>query len=220
MRDSFQKTDIIVKSNGYFIITGGLGGLGLITAELLLEINAKKIILLSRTGKTNNDVNEKRLLKLKTKMKSKEEGFDLQVLKCDIAVENEVIQMLKYVHSFCNETACVVGIIHAAGVLNKNFFLANESPKNENEVKNLYSNAADTWIGKTQGAWYLHKHTKFERDLKFFITFSSFATAIGFTGLAAYCAANRFLFYLFIYSFETFQDLFSFMFDFYIKKIK
>ena len=36
---------------GTALITGGLGGLGLVTAELLFNIGAKHIVLVSRSGK-------------------------------------------------------------------------------------------------------------------------------------------------------------------------
>ena len=41
--------------HGVILITGGLGGLGLVTAEALVEAGARKLVLVSRSGKIKRD---------------------------------------------------------------------------------------------------------------------------------------------------------------------
>ena len=43
-----------VSEIGVAIITGGLGGLGLVTAETLLEVKAEHVVLVSRSGKVKD----------------------------------------------------------------------------------------------------------------------------------------------------------------------
>ena len=75
---------------GIALITGGLGGLGIVTAELLSELGAKHIILCSRSGKAKNYAGqnlEERVAKLL-------EGKCVSIEKCDTSSEIEVQSLL------------------------------------------------------------------------------------------------------------------------------
>lgn len=84
-------------SSGTYLIIGGLGGLGMKTAEWLISQGAKKIVLAGR--------------RIPSQLKLPPE---ISVHPCDITNEDEVAKLLK--HPF-------KGIIHAAGILHNAGFL-------------------------------------------------------------------------------------------------
>jgi hypothetical protein len=81
--------------DGSAVVTGGLGGLGLVTAEALIEAGLQHIVLVSRTGnlKYSDQGLEVRLEKLRSS------GAVVDVERCDMGVESEVEAMLSRVRA-------------------------------------------------------------------------------------------------------------------------
>src|SRR3990167_4516925 len=161
---------------GVVLITGGLGGLGLVSAEALVECGAKLIILVSRSGtvKRSGQGLEDRLESLQNL-----KGVKIVLEKCDMSVESEVEQLLVRVRNL----GTIKVIIHAAGVLS-DALMINQTEESMKKV----------WGAKADGAWFLHKHTvKTDKELKSFILFSSVASLVGNIGQINYSAANGFL---------------------------
>merc|ERR1711966_344029 len=91
--------------------TGGLGGLGLVTAELLCEIGAKHIVLVSRSGKAkryDGQGLEERL----TKLLEFDEGKCVSVECCDMSNEGEVQSLLGRVRE---KHGNINTVVHARG---------------------------------------------------------------------------------------------------------
>ena len=97
-----------IKTGGVYLITGGAGGLGLIFARYLSQIDDVKIILTGRSKKA------------KTKVE-----FDY--LPCDVSKLAEVKQTLKTIEA---QYGKLNGIIHSAGLIQDNFILK----KTEDEI--------------------------------------------------------------------------------------
>ncbi len=152
-----------------YLITGGLGGLGLEMARSLTEQGAKHLILLGRSHPT---------LAAKTALAELEQqGIQIIVAQVDIAVEEQIGHVINAI----DPQIPLAGIVHAAGVLDDGSLL-NQSW--ERFVRVLRP--------KVLGAWNLHKLT-INYPLDFFIFFSSSAGILNGIGQANYAAANVFL---------------------------
>ena len=157
------------------LITGGLGGLGIVTAEALVELGATSIVLASRSGKIKYDGQglQERLDALRAS------GATIVIEQCDTADEQQVIELLERVR--CGGYGPLGGVVHAAGVLSDSMLRS----QNEESIRRVVE-------PKAMGAWYLHKHTT-DDALDIFMTYSSVASLFGNVGQANYSAANAFL---------------------------
>jgi NADPH:quinone reductase-like Zn-dependent oxidoreductase/NAD(P)-dependent dehydrogenase (short-subunit alcohol dehydrogenase family)/SAM-dependent methyltransferase/acyl carrier protein len=157
-----------VDTNGAYLITGGLGGFGLKTAERLADDGAKEIILLGRSGISSPAAEN-------TVEKLRQQGITIQIVQADVsdaqALQQALDQTLK-------KTAPLKGVIHAAGVLD-DAVIANQTPDTMKRV----------WTTKALGAFNLHQLT-LDHRLDFFVLFSSATTLLGNPGQANYVAAN------------------------------
>jgi acyl carrier protein/NADP-dependent 3-hydroxy acid dehydrogenase YdfG len=163
-------------ADGVYVITGGLGGLGILTAQCLLQRGVRKIVLLCRSGKVayQGQGLEKQLDALLAVPHAQ-----VKVVLCDVSVEAEVVRMLAEVRKI----GPVVGIVHAAGVLSDGLIVTGKSAQGASAV----------WAAKAHSAYLLHKHTAEDTQLRMFLCYSSVTAAVGTAGQAAYGAANRYM---------------------------
>ncbi|WP_254173683.1 non-ribosomal peptide synthetase/type I polyketide synthase [Planktothrix pseudagardhii] len=153
-----------------YLITGGLGGLGLLVAQFLVERGAKHLVLLGRS-EVKPDITHQ-LLEIE------KAGANVIVFKTDVSDTQQVMQMLAEVEQ---SLPPLRGIIHAAGVLDDGVLLQ-QNWQRFNRVL----------APKVQGAWNLHHLTQ-NQPLDFFVLFSSATSVLGNTGQANHAAANAFL---------------------------
>ncbi|MEV0501581.1 SDR family NAD(P)-dependent oxidoreductase [Streptomyces spectabilis] len=161
----------LVRNDAGYLITGGLGGLGLLTARRLAERGARRVVLCGRTPPSETVAQE--LEDLRTTAAS-----DITVVLGDIADPATAQQALT---AATEHGAVLRGIVHAAGVV-EDATLANLDSALLTRV----------WRGKAEGAWVLHQAT-LDAELDFFAVYSSIASLIGSPGQAAYAAANAYL---------------------------
>nr|WP_322785848.1 hybrid fatty acyl-AMP ligase/type I polyketide synthase [Stanieria cyanosphaera] len=157
-----SKQSLKINSDSY-LITGGLGALGLKLAQWLGDKGAKNLILVGRNKPSL--AAQEIINKLETK------GTKVQVIQADITNLEAVNQIIAQYPS-------LKGIIHAAGVLNDGL-LQNQTWERFEQVI----------TPKTIGAWNLHQATQ-HLDLDFFVLFSSVASLIGSPGQGNYAVAN------------------------------
>ena len=96
---------------GCVLVTGGLGGLGVVTAEALVEAGARCVVLSSRSGKVKH-VHQglgERLEGLRTASKAR-----VVLEQCDVGDEADVVALLDRLRESFGPLRVVV---HAAGVL-------------------------------------------------------------------------------------------------------
>lgn len=156
-----------IDSQGDYVITGGLGGLGLVVAQWLVANNAGRVWLLSRSVAKGDALRKIEQLQ--------QQGGDVRCVQADIADRQAVSSVITQIEQQCGR---LKGVIHAAGVLQ------------DGRLENLDAEAFKQVLSaKVQGAWLLHQVTK-DLQLDFFVLFSSAASVLGSMGQAAYAAAN------------------------------
>jgi thioester reductase-like protein len=165
------QTAIRLKSEGTYLITGGLGGLGLAFAKWLVSCGVRHLVLTGRSGISDKKTEQE----VKNLQKS---GAEVIVEAADVTDENS----LKAVISTIDQNMPPLrGIIHTAMVLDISILMQMTSDQ-----------LSDVLNPKIVGAWNLHTLTQ-KHDLDFFVMFSSFVSLFGFSGQANYSAANCFL---------------------------
>lgn len=183
-----------LSSEGTYLITGGLGALGLKTAQWLVSAGVKSLVLVSRSQPTEETQS---LIDVWVSL-----GVNVMVSQVDIA---DFTQLQSLFSSFTSQSLRVEqcspptssntpipplkGIIHSAGVLSDGLLL------------NLNSEQMATVMrSKIQGAWNLHLLTlTLDQPLDFFILYSSVASLLGSAGQGNYASANGFLDTLAVY---------------------
>ncbi|MBI1390263.1 MAG: SDR family NAD(P)-dependent oxidoreductase [bacterium] len=160
-----------IRSDAAYLITGGLGDIGLLTARWLIDRGAGYIALCGRSEPTGERLHAlERLLK----------NARVEFIQTDVTDAESVSRMLKRLHT---EAPPLRGVIHAAGVFDDRLLADHEWRLFE-----------DVLAPKTMGAWNLHRLTQEQGEsLDFFILFSSVSSMLGSAGMANYVAANAFL---------------------------
>lgn len=158
---------------GVAVITGGLGGLGIVTAEALVEAGVTTVVLISRSGRVTRD-GQGLSERLEALVAS---GTRLVQELCDTSSEQQVKAMLERVRSL----GLLRIVVHAAGILDDKMFL-----------RQTAESMRSSFGPKADGAWYLHKHT-LKDPVQSFICYSSIAANYGFHGQANYAASNTFM---------------------------
>ncbi|MCP3102831.1 type I polyketide synthase [Myxococcus sp. K15C18031901] len=159
-----------LRGDGSYLITGGLGGLGLAVARRLVERGAGHLVLVGRgapSGAARAALDALR-----------EHGARVHVIACDVSAASDLTRALS---GLAGEVPPIRGVIHAAGVVDDGLF-TQMTPERFSRV----------FASKVAGAWNLHRAFASE-ELDFFILFSSAASLMGSAGQANYVAANAFL---------------------------
>ncbi|MFC4909024.1 SDR family NAD(P)-dependent oxidoreductase [Actinomadura gamaensis] len=157
----------VVRRGGAYVITGGYGGIGLVTARLLAERGAARIVLSGRSGPSADA--EKAIARMR------ESGVDVGVVLGDIA-EPGVAERL--VAAAREGGTPLRGVVHGAGAIDDRM-VTDLGPEDLHRV----------WAAKVEGARLLSAAT-WDADLDWFVLHSSAAALLGSPGQAAYAAAN------------------------------
>ncbi len=168
--DVLRKESGILLSNGSYLITGGLGALGLRIASWLVSQNARHIVLMGRRDPSDHAREVIRKLE--------KDGAQVHVAQADVSKREQVAEILKDI-SECMPP--LRGLIHAAGVLDDGVLM-----------QQTWERFVTVMTPKVAGAWNLHLLTK-EIPLDFFVLFSSVSSLWGTPGQGNYSAANAFL---------------------------
>lgn len=170
LSDELIVDNSLLKENGVYIITGGVGGLGFIFAEYLAkEYNANLVL----TGRS--ELNEKKQLKIEELNKY---GANVVYIKSDISRKEDVNKLISKTKEKFNE---INGVIHSAGIIRDNY-IVNKSKEDFEQVI----------APKVYGTINIDEATKNEK-LDFFAMFSSVASIFGNLGQADYSYANGFM---------------------------
>ncbi|KAH8584212.1 polyketide synthase, partial [Cryptosporidium sp. chipmunk genotype I] len=174
---SNPSTAICSNNNDAYIITGGMGSLGLVIANWLVGEGTKNIILVGRSSIDFQNEFASKLLKLNEQKK-----INLEMIKCNICDLFSLFNIINKIKTKYNIRA----IIHAAAVLNDGNILSQTD-----------STFLSTFLPKSIGAWNIHyATTSLLEYIPLLIMFSSISTLIGNIGQTNYSAANSNIEYL------------------------
>jgi acyl transferase domain-containing protein len=177
-----------VRDGGVYLVTGGLGGLGLVVAEHLARQARAKLVLLGRTAlppredwgawiasHDPDDLTSRRIRKIQALEGT---GAEVLTVAADITDVESVTAAVKRARE---RFGSLQGIIHAAGVLDDGAILLKDPA------------AADRVLApKVKGTLVLDAVTR-NIALDFFVLFSSVSSIAGLAGQVDYAAANAFL---------------------------
>ena len=152
---------------GSYLVTGGLGSLGLQVARLLADRGAKNLVLLGRSQPSES---AQRVID-----QLEQQGVTVNIAQIDITnyeAVNNIVQSLSI------PSSPLRGIVHAAGVLQDSLLPGQTWDKFSQVI-----------APKAIGAWNLHRATK-DLELDFLVLFSSVASLIGSPGQSNYTVAN------------------------------
>ena len=151
-----------------YLVTGGLGGFGLRTAQWLVDKGARHLVLVSRTGPGSSQARE-------AIARWESQGVSVRAIACDVS-EASAVQAL--IQSIQQTMPPLRGIVHAAAVFDDALTCNTDAER----LRKVFA-------PKALGAWHLHHHS-LRLPLDFFILYSSVTSAFGNPGQAAYVAAN------------------------------
>jgi acyl transferase domain-containing protein/acyl carrier protein len=158
------------RSNGGYLITGGMGGIGLLVARWMVENGARGLVLVGRRAPSQEAsaaIREMEAL-----------GAVIRTVSADVSQLEDVRRILA---GFGGDFPALRGIVHAAAVIDDEL-VAKIDPAHLTKVM----------APKAFGALNLHFETQ-GADLDFFVMFSSIASLLPLPGHGSYAAANGFL---------------------------
>src|SRR5208282_5568373 len=180
-----QEVPVSWRADGSYLITGGLGDLGLSVARWMVEQGARRLILMGRTKlpprtRWNSAEAGSRLADQIAAIRELEGlGACVHLASVDVADEGQL-------GAFLNEFRAegwppIRGVIHAAGVLQDGLLLQLDAAALNSVLR-----------PKMMGGWLLHRLLE-DAHLDFFVLFSSAGSLLGQPGQGNYAAANAFL---------------------------
>ncbi|WP_327099662.1 type I polyketide synthase [Nocardia vinacea] len=157
-------------TGGTYLISGGLGGLGIGLARWLATRGAQHLVLAGR-HEPGPDA-QARIAELRR------DGVEVVVARADVTRRADVARVLADID---DRMPPLRGVLHTAMVLDDRTILGLDAERFDRVL-----------APKVRGAWNLHELTG-DRELDFFVMYSSASAVLGSPGQASYAAANAFL---------------------------
>ncbi|MEM9185485.1 MAG: SDR family NAD(P)-dependent oxidoreductase [Planctomycetota bacterium] len=158
----------VVRADGAYLVTGGLGALGLQIAERLAAEGAGVVALVGRREPTG--------AALQSIARIERHGARVVCLRGDVADRGSLDAALAELAAA--DARPLRGVVHAAGVLADGVVAQMSAEQLDRAVR-----------PKAAGGWNLHA-TTLDAPLDFFLLFSSVASVLGSPGQANYAAGN------------------------------
>ncbi|MBV9788718.1 MAG: SDR family NAD(P)-dependent oxidoreductase, partial [Chloroflexi bacterium] len=189
--DSSPSTAPQLRDGGVYLITGGLGGIGLVLARQLAQTVRAKLVLIGRRALppraewaewlAMHDLHDQTSQRIAGVQALEALGAEVLAISADVADPEQMSAVLAQVQA---AFGAVHGVIHAAGVAGGGL-LQLKTP----------GSMAHVLRPKVQGTLILHAllHQIQTQPLDFFVLCSSINAVIGGFGQVDYCAANAFL---------------------------
>ncbi|KAL7887301.1 hypothetical protein AOLI_G00050220 [Acnodon oligacanthus] len=160
-------------SNGVYVVSGGLSGLGLETVKFISNWGGRYIATLSRNAPSEET--QLQICSLKRRY-----GVRIITLQCDVSVSDQVLKAITVIGEKFPSCA-IKGIFHSAAVLHDGLL--------ETLDKSLFEKVLRP---KVSGALNLH-YASLNSKVDYFVCYSSISSFIGNASQANYAAANSFL---------------------------
>ncbi len=160
-----------IASDRTHVVTGGLGGFGLATAQWLVDRGARHLVLCSRSGPESEEAKQA-LRDFEAK------GVQVLAARCDVSDRAAIEDLFARIEATMPP---VCGVMHAAMVLDDALMSNLDAER-----------VARVLRPKIAGANHLHELTQ-GMPLDYLVMFSSITTIFGNPGQANYVAANAYL---------------------------
>ncbi len=177
-----------LKTDNVYLITGGLGGIGLIISDHLVKTVKAKLIITTNSyfpakesweqWISTHDVQDRTTQRIIALRNMEKRGAEVLILKADVS---DCVQMNYVITQTIEKYGTINGIIHAAG--NPGIGMI------QNKTKETIERVLKP---KIKGLRTLEAVTD-DLDLDFILLFSSTISIIGGFGQIDYCAANAFM---------------------------
>ncbi|HET6890349.1 MAG TPA: type I polyketide synthase [Pyrinomonadaceae bacterium] len=165
-----QQSKSRLHSDSTYLITGGLGSIGLQVASWMVEKGACHLVLLGRSA---GSLEAQKIVK-----EMEQAGAQVVIASADVSNAEDLRRVFDNIKE---SMPPLRGIVHAAGVLD------------DSVLQQLtWDRFIPVMAGKMQGAWNLHTFSR-NVPLDFFIMFSSVASVFGSPAQGNYAAANAFV---------------------------
>ncbi|WPQ61781.1 SDR family NAD(P)-dependent oxidoreductase [Chitinophaga sancti] len=165
-----DKRTIPWKKGGVYLITGGMGGLGLIVAKEILEAGTNAKVVL--TGRSHPDADKQQQLS------ALELLGEVVYIQSDITSRTDTELLIEKISKIYGG---LTGILHVAGVNRDNFI-----------IKKSVAEFQEVMSAKVRGLVHLDEATA-AMPLDFIVLFSSISGLLGNIGQADYATANAFM---------------------------
>ncbi|MBW4479949.1 MAG: type I polyketide synthase [Tolypothrix brevis GSE-NOS-MK-07-07A] len=169
-QNTYITEKVFIQKESSYLITGGLGALGLQVAQWLVEQGARHLVLTGRHDASN--------IAQKVISQFENAGIKVLVVKTDVSHFQDVASLLETVKV---SMPLLRGVVHAAGILDDGILLQQNWERFQRVM-----------APKVEGVWNLHTLTQ-DLPLDFFVCFSSIASLFGSLGQGNYAAANAFM---------------------------
>lgn len=170
IRHPLPLADVSIRADATYLITGGAGGLGLLTAKWLVDQGARHIALLGRSAATDSAAEFIEALR--------QQAADVRFIRCDVGNRTDMQEAFEQI---AKSMPALAGVFHLAGTLEDSALVQMDWTKMEKVLS-----------PKVNGALLLHELTS-GVALDFFVIYSSVASVFGAPGQANHAAANAFL---------------------------
>ncbi|WP_264991112.1 SDR family NAD(P)-dependent oxidoreductase, partial [Mycobacterium kiyosense] len=154
-----------------YLITGGLGALGLHTAAHFAQLGAGDIVLTSRRAPDADA--QRAIADISERYRCR-----VHIFAADVGEESAAAELLERIRA---ELPPLAGVAHLAGVLDDALLTTQD-----------WAHFQTTLQPKALAAWHLHRLTAAD-ELDFFLLYSSASSVLGSPGQANYAAANAVL---------------------------
>ena len=168
-RASSGDADLSLRADATYLVTGGLGALGLQTADWLVSRGARHLVLTGRSAP--GDAAAAALARLRAA------GAAVETMRADVSRRPDVDRVFAAIAA---SGVPLKGIVHSAGVLDDGVAL-----------QQTWERLRTVFAPKIAGAWNLHLASA-ALPLDFFVLYSSLASVLGSAGQANYAAGNAF----------------------------
>jgi acyl transferase domain-containing protein/thioesterase domain-containing protein/acyl carrier protein len=191
LNDTKEKLPKTLRQNGVYLITGGLGNVGLVMAEYLAKSVQAKLILTGRSGLppkeewqkwlTTHDASDIVSQKIHKVQSLEQMGAEVLIIKADVSSENEMMAAFNQIYY---HFGMLHGVIHVAGIVDASEF------RFIHELNQV--DCEKHFLPKVYGLYVLQK-LLMGKQLDFCQVVSSIASVLGGLGYSAYSAANIFM---------------------------
>jgi phthiocerol/phenolphthiocerol synthesis type-I polyketide synthase E len=181
-----------LREQGVYLITGGLGSVGLLLGEYLAKTAKARLVLLGRTPLpersrwedwlATHKEDDETSLKIRKIKAMEEHGATVLAVSADVTNESQMRSVIERVYEQWGQ---LNGVIHAAGITSGSSVF--------NPIASIGVQESESQFQPKAYGLYILEQVLKDRDLDFCVMTSSNSSVLGGMGFVAYSAANAFM---------------------------